>query len=89
MGEFVGPDAGLGYLLLIANGQLDTPLDVRWPGPMLSVMGIALFALICALERITPGHLREPNEAKNMAGVTLEDELERKVPVKRKYTRQK
>ena len=70
VGEFVGADAGLGYLLLIANGQLDTPLMFA-AVLMLSVMGIALFALICALERITPGHLREPNEAKNMAAVTL------------------
>jgi NitT/TauT family transport system permease protein len=70
VGEFVGADAGLGYLLLIANGQLDTPLMFA-AVLMLSVMGIALFALICALERITPGHLREPNEAKDMAAVTL------------------
>jgi NitT/TauT family transport system permease protein len=58
VGEFVGADAGLGYQLLLANGQIDTPLMFAII-VVLSAMGIALFAALSALERITPGHLRE------------------------------
>jgi NitT/TauT family transport system permease protein len=58
VGEFVGADAGLGYVLLIANGQLDTPLMFA-AVLLLSVIGLGLFGAITALERITPGHLRD------------------------------
>ena len=57
VGEFVGADAGLGYLLLIANGRIDTPLMFAVV-IVLAVMGVSLFGLVSALERITPGHLR-------------------------------
>jgi NitT/TauT family transport system permease protein len=58
VGEFVGADAGLGYQLLLANGQIDTPLMFAII-VVLSAMGIALFAALSALERVTPGHLRD------------------------------
>ncbi len=67
VGEFVGADAGLGYLLLIANGQLDTPLMFAVI-VVLSAMGIALFAIVSALERITPGHLRDRSEQELVGG---------------------
>jgi NitT/TauT family transport system permease protein len=70
VGEFVGADAGLGYLLLIANGQLDTPLMFA-AVVVLSVMGILLFAIISAIEQITPGHLRDPEVGEDLATATL------------------
>jgi NitT/TauT family transport system permease protein len=70
VGEFVGADAGLGYLLLIANGQLDTPLMFA-AVVVLSVMGIVLFAVISAIEQITPGHLRDPEVGEDLATATL------------------
>jgi NitT/TauT family transport system permease protein len=61
VGEFVGADAGLGYLLLIANGQLDTPLMFA-AVLLLSVMGLTLFGAVAVLERVTPGHIRDLTE---------------------------
>ena len=55
--EFVGANAGLGYLLLVANGQLDTPLlfDILI---VLAVMGAILFYLVEFLERVMiPWHV--------------------------------
>lgn len=63
VGEFVSSNRGLGYLLLIANGQLDTTLlfaDIV----VLSLIGILLFWAIDAVERLTiPWHVsqREPS----------------------------
>ena len=68
VGEFVGADSGLGYLLLIANGQLDTPLMFAVI-VVLSAMGIALFGIVSALEKITPGHTRDPNQGE-LVGAT-------------------
>jgi NitT/TauT family transport system permease protein len=62
VGEFVGADSGLGYLLLLANGQINTPLMFAII-VVLSLMGIVLFALLSALERVTPGHLRDKSGA--------------------------
>jgi NitT/TauT family transport system permease protein len=70
VGEFVGADAGLGYLLLIANGQLDTPLMFA-AVVVLSVMGVVLFGLVSAVERITPGHLRDQGGAEDVSAATL------------------
>jgi NitT/TauT family transport system permease protein len=70
VGEFVGADAGLGYLLLIANGQLDTPLMFAVV-VVLSLMGIVLFALISGIEQITPGHLRDADAGEEVVGATL------------------
>jgi NitT/TauT family transport system permease protein len=56
VGEFVGSDSGLGYLLLIANGNLDTPLlFAGFVG--LTVIGGTLYLLIEAAERLAiPWH---------------------------------
>ena len=70
VGEFVGADAGLGYLLLIANGQLDTPLMFA-AVVVLSMMGIVLFGIVSAVEQITPGHLRDQTAAEEVSAGTL------------------
>ena len=50
VGEFVSADKGLGYLVLVANGELNTRLVFACV-LMLTVLGIAFFFLIEALER--------------------------------------
>ena len=56
IGEFVGADRGLGYLLLFANGQLDTNLLFATV-VVLSVIGIVLFYLLLLLEAwLMPWH---------------------------------
>ncbi len=51
VGEFVGADAGLGYLLLVANGSMDTPL--LFAGLIgLTLIGVTFFLLIEAAERL-------------------------------------
>jgi NitT/TauT family transport system permease protein len=59
VGEFVGGQGGLGYLLLIANGNMDTPL--LFAGIVaLTVLGVVLFALIGTVERLVlPPHAVE------------------------------
>jgi NitT/TauT family transport system permease protein len=59
VGEFVGGQGGLGYLLLIANGNMDTAL--LFAGIVaLTLLGIVLFALIGLLERLVlPPHAVE------------------------------
>jgi NitT/TauT family transport system permease protein len=56
VGEFVGGQGGLGYLLLIANGSLDTAL--LFAGLVaLTVLGVVFFALVVLLERLVlPAH---------------------------------
>jgi NitT/TauT family transport system permease protein len=57
IGEFVGGDHGLGYLIVVANQQLDTALAF---GAMflLSLMGIVLYGIIELCERLLiPWHL--------------------------------
>ena len=51
IGEFVGGNRGLGYLILIANQDLDTPLAFA-ALLILSVVGIVLYALIELAERL-------------------------------------
>jgi NitT/TauT family transport system permease protein len=51
IGEFVGGSAGLGYLILIANSELDTPLAFA-ALLLLSIGGIALYMGVELLERI-------------------------------------
>ena len=70
VGEFVGADAGLGYLLLIANGQLDTPLMFA-AVVVLSIMGIVLFGIVSAVEQITPGHIRDQGATEGVSAGTL------------------
>ena len=57
VGEFVGADAGLGHLLLEANGAMDTPL--LFAGLVgLTVIGVIFFLLIEAAERLAiPWHV--------------------------------
>ena len=59
VGEFVGGQGGLGYLLLIANGNMDTAL--LFAGIVaLTLLGIIFFALIGFLERLVlPPHAVE------------------------------
>ncbi|MER5886403.1 ABC transporter permease [Streptomyces sp. NPDC001941] len=56
VGEFVGADEGLGYVILQANGNLDTPL--LFAGLLvMSLVGVALFAAVEAAERLlVPWH---------------------------------
>src|SRR5919198_3418652 len=57
VGEFVGGDAGLGYLLMVANGSMDTQL--LFAGIVaLTVLGVVLFLLIELAERLAvPRHI--------------------------------
>jgi NitT/TauT family transport system permease protein len=59
VGEFVGGQGGLGYLLLIANGNMDTAL--LFAGIVaLTVLGVVLFLLIGVVERLVlPPHAVE------------------------------
>jgi NitT/TauT family transport system permease protein len=59
VGEFVGGQDGLGYLLLIANGNMDTAL--LFAGIVaLTVLGVVLFGLIGLVERLVlPPHAVE------------------------------
>jgi NitT/TauT family transport system permease protein len=50
IGEFVGGDKGLGYLIIIANQELDTPLAFA-ALVIISVAGIALYAAVEVSER--------------------------------------
>lgn len=48
--EFVAAQEGLGYLIVMANGLLDTPLMMAAIA-VLSAMGLALYGLLAMLER--------------------------------------
>jgi NitT/TauT family transport system permease protein len=49
IGEFIGSNEGLGNLLLVANSQVDAPLAFA-ALLALSLLGIALYALVAAVE---------------------------------------
>jgi NitT/TauT family transport system permease protein len=57
VGEFVGGDAGLGYLLMVANGSMDTQLlfaGIVW----LTILGVVLYLLVELAERLAiPRHI--------------------------------
>jgi NitT/TauT family transport system permease protein len=57
VGEFVGGDAGLGYLLMVANGSMDTQL--LFAGIVcLTILGIALYMVVELTERLVlPSHI--------------------------------
>jgi NitT/TauT family transport system permease protein len=57
VGEFVGSDRGLGYLLLTSTGTLDGPLV--WAALLVLIaMGMALFAIVSRIERLAiPWHV--------------------------------
>jgi NitT/TauT family transport system permease protein len=59
VGEFVGGQGGLGYLLLIANGNMDTAL--LFAGiVVLTLLGVVFFILIGVVERLVlPPHAVE------------------------------
>jgi NitT/TauT family transport system permease protein len=50
--EFVASQRGIGYLIIWSNGLLDTPLMFA-AIILLSVVGLALYGLIAAIERLT------------------------------------
>jgi NitT/TauT family transport system permease protein len=58
VGEFVGSNSGLGYLLLVASGNINTALlfaDII----LLTIIGITFFYIVEMLERVmTPWHVR-------------------------------
>ncbi len=57
IGEFVGGNRGLGYLIIVANQELDTALAFA-SIVLLSLMGIVLYGLIELFERwLMPWHL--------------------------------
>jgi NitT/TauT family transport system permease protein len=63
VGEFVGSSNGLGYVLITATGNVDTPL-VFGSIIMMSLIGIVLFALLEMIERVaTPWHRSRRDEA--------------------------
>ena len=49
--EFVAAQRGIGYLIVMANGLLDTPLMMA-AIVALSAMGLGLYGLVAALERV-------------------------------------
>lgn len=49
--EFVAAQRGIGYLIVMANGLLDTPLMMAAIAA-LSAMGLALYGVVAALERV-------------------------------------
>lgn len=60
--EFVGADAGLGYLLVVASGVLDTPL-IFAALIVLSLIGVGLFSLVAVVERVLlPWHVSQRRE---------------------------
>jgi NitT/TauT family transport system permease protein len=62
VGEFVGSNSGIGYVLQKANGNFDLPLMFA-ALVVLSMMGVVLFALIDFLERLMiPWHASHRND---------------------------
>jgi NitT/TauT family transport system permease protein len=62
IGEFVGGNEGLGFLIVMANAQLVTPMSFA-SLTLLSIIGVALFGIIVLLERlIAPWALTEEEE---------------------------
>lgn len=54
VGEFIASQQGLGYLVLVANGEMNTPL--AFAGMLLlSLMGIALYFAVETIERMSTG----------------------------------
>jgi NitT/TauT family transport system permease protein len=51
VGEFVGGSEGLGYLILVSNTEMNTPLMFS-AFFLLSVMGLALFGVVALAERL-------------------------------------
>lgn len=61
IGEFVGSDAGLGYVILVASSQLKT--DVAFVAILLlAALGMVLFWLVTLLERLLLPWCRQQDE---------------------------
>lgn len=59
VGEFVGAERGLGYLVLFANGRFDMPLLFA-ALVFVSILGIAVYSAVGIAERLTiPWYLRK------------------------------
>jgi NitT/TauT family transport system permease protein len=57
VGEFVGAESGLGWLLIQANGQADTSLAFA-AILVMAIVGIALFQVVAVIERLAiPWHV--------------------------------
>jgi NitT/TauT family transport system permease protein len=64
VGEFVGGEAGLGYVLMTANGSMDTPL--LFAGVIaLTVEGVLLFLLVELAERLAIPHAALRQQARS------------------------
>ena len=62
VGEFVGSNSGIGYLLQIANGNFDLPLMFA-ALTVLSAIGVLLFVAIDVVERVMiPWHASQRHE---------------------------
>jgi len=59
--EFVSSQKGLGYLIMFANGQLDTVMMMT-SITVLSLMGLALYGIVALLSRVFV-YWQSPNEA--------------------------
>lgn len=67
VGEFVGADRGLGYLLLFANGQMDSELLFA-SIIVLAILGILFFYLLLLIEkRCLPWHASMQDTARETA----------------------
>lgn len=68
VGEFVGGSEGLGYLILVSNAEMNTPLMFS-AFFLLSVMGLALFGLVALAERlIAPWAVAEREDPTRIVG---------------------
>jgi NitT/TauT family transport system permease protein len=63
VGEFVGGDSGLGYELMVANGNMNTPL--LFAGVLaLTVLGLVLFGVVEMLEHFAMPHRERASGAR-------------------------
>ncbi len=68
VGEFVGADRGLGYLILISNAELRTPLLFACLA-CLGAMGVLLFGFLQWIERwLSPWARVEPPDRRTVSG---------------------
>lgn len=71
VGEFVGSTEGLGYLLLRANANLDTPLLFASIA-ILTVLGLVLYYVVVLIERLViPWHVSQRSEVAVTSGPAL------------------
>lgn len=71
VGEFVGATEGLGYLLLRANANLDTPLLFA-AIVILTVLGLVVYYTVSFIERVSiPWHVSQRSESAVTTGPAL------------------